>query len=305
MIEEIPGDLLQWLRGFYFVAQRGSVTQATAVMGREQPTITRQIKCLEKELDVTLFDRSSGTMKLTPEGRILFEKAVTLFEDVKEIRDEFRKKQLEHKGKIAIATSHGIIESFLSRYVVEFRNAHPQVIFHMEGGTFEAALERVESSEADFGIVFTDSVPGSMNSYDLFETGLKLIAPKNNAFFPGRAPTLRQIARIPLILFSRTGGSIEPFMEKWFAAERLKPNVIMTHNNFVSVKKYVALGIGAALLSGYALSEEDEKRFDVFALDRYFPKRKIGIVVRKRKYLSPAAKAFIRAIKPDIQLSKQ
>ena len=44
MIEEIPGDLLQWLRGFYFVAARGSVTQATLVMGREQPTITRQIK---------------------------------------------------------------------------------------------------------------------------------------------------------------------------------------------------------------------------------------------------------------------
>ena len=66
MIEEIPGDLLQWLRGFYFVAERGGVTQAAVVMGREQPTITRQIQCLEKELGVTLFDRSSGKMKLTP-----------------------------------------------------------------------------------------------------------------------------------------------------------------------------------------------------------------------------------------------
>ena len=64
MIEEIPGDLLQWLKGFYYVAEKGSVTQATIVMGREQPSITRQIKCLGKELGVTLFDRSSGKMKL-------------------------------------------------------------------------------------------------------------------------------------------------------------------------------------------------------------------------------------------------
>jgi DNA-binding transcriptional LysR family regulator len=304
MIEEIPGDLLQWLRGFYFVAQRGSVTQATTVMGREQPTITRQIKCLEKELGTTLFDRSSGTMKLTPEGKILFEKAVNLFEDVKEIRNEFRKKQIEHRGKVAIATSHGIIESFLPRYLVEFRSAHPKVIFHIEGGIFETALEKVESSEADFGIVFTDSIPGTMDSYDLFETGLKLIAPKNNPFFSTKIPTLRQIARTPLILFSRTGGSIDPFMERWFATERLKPNVIMTHNNFVSVKKYVALGMGAALLSGYALSEEDEPYFDIFSLDRYFPRRKIGIVLRKRKYLAPAVKAFIRTIKPNIEFVK-
>ena len=98
MIEEIPGDLLQWLRGFYFVAERGGVTQATLVMGREQPTITRQIKCLEKELGVTLFDRSSGKMKLTPEGRNVLEHVITLFEDVKEIRNT-RKYTWSTKGR--------------------------------------------------------------------------------------------------------------------------------------------------------------------------------------------------------------
>jgi DNA-binding transcriptional LysR family regulator len=303
MIEEIPGDLLQWLRGFYFVAERGSVTQATLVMGREQPTITRQIKCLEKELGVTLFDRSSGKMKLTPEGRVLFEKAISLFEDVREIRSEFRKEQLEYQGKIVIATSHAIIDSFLPRYISKFRTTHPRVSFHMEGGVFETALEKVDSGEADFGIAFADSVPATMVCYDLFETGQKLIAPKNNTFFPGTSPTLRQIAQAPLILFSRTG-SIEPFIERRFAKERLKPNVVMIHNNFVSVKKYVALGLGIALLSGYAVSEEDEKTIDIFSLDRYFPRRRMGLLLRIRKYLSPAVKAFIRTVKPSIQFNR-
>ncbi|MBW1913143.1 MAG: LysR family transcriptional regulator, partial [Deltaproteobacteria bacterium] len=49
MIEEMGGDFLQWLRGFYYVAKRGSMTLAALEMGRNQPTISHQIKCLENE----------------------------------------------------------------------------------------------------------------------------------------------------------------------------------------------------------------------------------------------------------------
>lgn len=303
MIDEIPGDLLQWLRGFYFVAQKGSVTQATIVMGREQPTITRQIKCLEKELGVTLFDRTSGKMKLTPEGKLLLEKAISLFEDVKEMRTGFKREGIGFRGKIVIAASHTIIDSFLPRYIVQFRTAHPGVTFHLDGEVLESVIEKVESAEVDLGIAFADSVPKSVVCYDLFETGQVLIAPKHHTFFTGKTPTLRQIAKTPLILFSRTG-SIEPYIEKGFAKERLKPNVVMTQNNFVSVKKYVALGLGAAILGGNGVSEEDRETFDIFPLDPCFPKRKYRLLLRKKKYLFPALKAFIRTIKPDIPFAK-
>jgi len=131
----------------------------------------------------------------------------------------------------------------------------------------------------------------------------KLITPKNHPFFSGKSPTLRQIAQVSLILFSRTG-SIEPFIERGFAKEGLKPNVVMTHNNLMSVKKYVALGLGAALVSGYAVSKEEKRSIDVFPMDRYFPKRKYGLLLRKKKYVSPVVKALIRTIKPDIEFKK-
>ena len=79
----------------------------------------------------------------------------------------------------------------------------------------EEVFEKVESSEADFGITAIDSVPKTMVCHDLFETELKLISSKNNRFFRRKAPTLKQIAQSPLVLFSRTG-SIEPFIEKRF-----------------------------------------------------------------------------------------
>jgi len=294
---------MQWLRGFYFVAEKGSVTQAAIAMRRGQPTITYQIKRLEKELGVTLFDRSSGKMKLTPEGRNVLEHVITLFEDVKEIRNTRREVHLEYEGKICIVASHAVVDSFLPPYITQFITTHPRVTFHVEGGVVEVVFEKVEASEADFGIASVDSVPGTMVCHTLFESGLNLISHKKNRLFRGKSPTLRQIAQTPLVLFSRTG-SAEPFIEKRFTEEGLKPRIVMTLNNFVSVKNYVAQGLGVAILSGFAVSEDDKKTFDVFSLNRYFPKRKYGLLIKKKKYFSPAVKAFIRSIKPDIQFKK-
>jgi DNA-binding transcriptional LysR family regulator len=303
MIDEIPGDLIQWLRGFYFVAEKESVTQAAIAMRRGQPTITYQIKCLEKELGAILFDRSSGKMKLTSEGKDVLENVISLFEAVKEIRNTPGKNHQEYKGKIVIAASHAVVDSFLPQYIVKFAEHHPLVVFHVAGEVIEKVFEKVASSEADLGITAIDSVPNTMACHDLFETELMLITSKNNRFIRRKSPTLKEIAQCPLVLFSRTG-SIEPFLEKRFDEEGLKPRIVMTLNNFVSVKNYVAQGLGVAILSGFAVSEEDKKTFDVFSLNRYFPKRKYGLLIKKKKYFSPAVKAFIRNIKPDIQFKK-
>ena len=65
MIEEVGGDYLQWLRGFYYVAKTGSFSLAGLEMGRHQTTITHQVKCLESMYGVTLIDRSKGKCEYT------------------------------------------------------------------------------------------------------------------------------------------------------------------------------------------------------------------------------------------------
>jgi len=74
----------------------------------------------------------------------------------------------------------------------------------------------------------------------------------------------------------------------------------MTLTNFEDIKKYVNIGIGVSVLDEYTLTEEDKDKLDIYSLDRYFDKRDYGMIIRKNKYLSPHARAFIRTIKPDI-----
>jgi DNA-binding transcriptional LysR family regulator len=302
MIEEMSGDFFQWLRGFYFVAQRGSVTQGAMEMGRNQPTVSHQIKCLEEAFGVTLFDRSKGKMLLTPEGEAFLKKTISVFEIIKEIKSEIGTSQLEHQGSVVIATTHAIIHYFLPQFIVNFRERHPNVSIEIEGGGLEMILGKIESAEADFGIANLEKVPEGLLSYDLFETELKLIAPKKNGFKIGKSPTLHQISEAPFICFPGSS-TITPLIKRRFEEEGLELNEVLCLNNYESVKKYVTLGQGTAILDDYAITESDRERLNIFPLDRFFNKRTYRLILRKRKYLPPAAMAFIRFIKPDTDLT--
>lgn len=298
MIEQIGGDFFQWLRGFYYVAKRGSVTQAALEMGRNQPTVSHQIKCLETEFGVTLFDRSSGRMELTPEGKVLLDKVVSLFEVVMEMKGEIGERRLEQKGKVMIATTHAVIHFFLPPFVADFRKTHPEVDLEIEGGGLEMILAKVESAEVDFGIAQMFSVPAGFQYHDIFQTSLVLIAPRKNPFGLKRASSLQEISRAPFVFYPRSS-TLVPYVENRFLEAGLSLKVKLVLNNYDSVKKYVAMGLGVSILDDYALTENDRQRLDIFPLDRYFKARWYGLILRKRKYLSPAAKAFLRTIRPE------
>ena len=302
MIDEMGGDFLQWLRGFYFVAKNKSVTQACREVRRNQPTISHQIKCLEKEFGLTLFDRSRGKMELTPEGQVFLEKAISVFEVIKDMKSTGSEDPALLKGHIVIATTHAVIHYFLPKYVLMFREQYPHIHFDMEGGGLKILLDQIESASADFGIANLKHVPDTLTYHQLFGTTPVLITKKNNPFFRKKAPSLIKIAEAPFILFPRSS-TITPLIENTFARHDLDLNIVLTLNNFEDVKKYVSMGVGVSILDDYTITEEDRNRLDVFALNRYFKKRQYGLIIRKKKYIAPHVKAFIWAIKPDIPLA--
>jgi len=298
MIEEMRGDFFQWLRGFYYVAITRSVSLAAAEMGRNQPTISHQIKSLEKELGVTLFDRSKGSMELTPEGRTLLSPTISIFEIVKEMKGAVcSADNLSLSGEVIIATTHAVVLYFLPKFIVDFKAKYPNVNFDIRGGGIDIIFDAVESGHVDFGIVSLEETPERFICYELFETRLVLIVPKNGRFPVGKEPTLEVISQFPLILFPKSS-SVTQRIRKRFSENGLKPNVVLILNNFEIVKKYVELGMGVSILDDYAIEKGDEQKFNIFPLDRFFKLRRYILILRKRKYLSPHVRAFISSIKP-------
>lgn len=88
MIEELNGDFIQWLRGFYYIAETGSIRRAAQLMNRSASTLSYQLKELEENLNTVLFDRYRKGMLITPEGRKLLDWTISTFETLKGLRSE-------------------------------------------------------------------------------------------------------------------------------------------------------------------------------------------------------------------------
>lgn len=295
MIEEFGGDFIQWLRGFYYVATTGSVSMASKSMGRNQPAISHQIKSLEEELNVTLFDRSKGKMALTSEGSELLEKTISIFEIVKEVRAELGRDIMDVCGAISIATTHAVNLFYLPGFIVPFQRKYKDVFFDIKGGPLETIMESVEASDVDFGIANFVEVPDFVTFEELFKTRLVLIAPQYDVFEIGKKLTLEKLKILP-ILTPPQSSTIYTLMSNLAHIENFNWNVVQTVNEFSLVKRYVQLGFGVGIIDEYAISEDRDK-FSIYSLDEFFGERSYGVVARKRKYMTPQAKRFIKSLK--------
>lgn len=301
MIDEFGGDFFQWLRGFYFVAKTGSVTRAAEAMRRNQPAISHQIKCLEEHFGIMLFNRSKGTMELTSEGQVILAKVISVFELIEEMKEQIREDKLNVAGIIRIATAPSVILYYLPRFLMEFEISYPHVRFDIQAGDVELTMASIEAAAVDFGITSLIDIPDDMIAFDLFETDLRLITALNHPLSREGNITLEAISRAPYISLP-PASTITSVIEKRFAQNGLNLNTILIFNNYEIVKKYVELGFGVAILDDFAVTSEDRKRLLIFDLDKFFGKREYQIVLRKKKYLNPAVRTFLRMLSPRFSL---
>jgi DNA-binding transcriptional LysR family regulator len=268
-------------------------------MGRSQPTISRQVKWLEQQFGPPLLDRSGPKVTLTPEGRIIFDKTIAIFELVKEMKGVLSRTLLQLEGEVSIATTHAINQNFLPAYDLRFLKQYPMVVFNLQGGGKDIILSNVKFGESDCRIIDSKSISDEFVYHDLFETTPVLIKKKAWRIPIDTPPSLTQIASAPFIGHPKTS-TLTPWIEELFTGAALKLNTIMIINNYDIVKRFVASGAGVSILDDYTITEEDKDTLGVFTLEEYFPPRKFGIIFRKRKYLAPALRAFHLSLKTDI-----
>lgn len=292
MIKEFGGDYIQWLRGFYQVAQSGSVSAAARVLNLRQPTVSHQIKCLEEHYGVTLFDRSKGGMVLTPEGREMLGHAISIFESVEEILERLNPRKTDFSGTISIASTHALIVYFLAPYVTRFSKQYPAVNFELIGGMLDLIEKGVDTGTADFGVVYLDPAGLRYAENFLFNTSLSLIASHKNQFGIKEGISLADISSLPFLGYP-PNSTIKDLVYRRFKQEGCSINSLLILNHFEAIKTFVKLDMGVSIIFDYALTEYDKSQMQIISLYEYFGDIPIGTITRKRKYLAPASKAFL------------
>lgn len=141
------------LRNFLAVADYGNVTHAAEALLISQPALSTQIKALEKELGHPLFERVHRSVELTPEGRLLKERAQEILALHENTLAEFRTLEHNNGGEITI----GCAETHLMRHVADafaaYKESHPLATFTLLSGGTEQVLEKLSVGSIDIALI--------------------------------------------------------------------------------------------------------------------------------------------------------
>lgn len=293
-------DRLKPLRAFCQTVRLGSVSRAAEALFVSQPAITLQLQALERELGVTLFERSGRRLTPSREGELLYEMALPLVESLDGLDDSFRNRiRGLDAGELNIAANSSTILYLLPRIVENFRRQYPDVRLTLHNAISADGTDLLRSDAVDLAIGSMLDVPADLSYAPVYRFEPLLITPPEHPLASKPKPTLEDLSPYPLILPPKRQITYR-LVDLVFQQNRVPYTVALEVGGWEVIKQYVAMGMGISIVTSICLTDADRGKLVTRPLSDYFPSRSYGVVVRKGKYLSAQARAFIELIKPDL-----
>lgn len=288
---------LKQLRAFCRTSQKGSVSVAAETLFLSQPSVTLQIQALERELNVVLFERQGPRIKLTPQGKALFELAYPLVEGIDNIQESLADYFGEmESGELNIAAGESTILYILPDPVRGFTEAHPNIRLKLQNVTGRDGLAMLRADEVDFAVGSMLEVPDDIIYRPTVTFDPMLITSLDHPLAGREQVTLEEISPYGLILPPRHLSTWR-IVDLVFRQHGVPYQVSLEAGGWEVIKRYVERGMGISIVTDVCLGAED--RLARIPINQYFPQRSYGIVLRKGRYLTPQAKRFIELMAPD------
>jgi DNA-binding transcriptional LysR family regulator len=282
---------LKQLRAFCYAAQTQSISKAAERLFLSQPSVSLQVRALEQELEITLFERKGPRISLTPEGQVLYELASPLVDGIDHLPDAFAERRGDlDTGELNIAAGESTILYILPELMARFAHQHPGIRLRLHNVTGRDGLAQLRADEVDFAVGSMLEVPDDISYEPIYDYDTVLITSRDHPLAEMSEPTLADISPHGLILPPRhlsTWGVVDLV----FRQHGLDYKVTLEAGGWEVIKKYVERGLGVSIVSAICLT--DKEHLSVRPLGKYFPSRSYGVVLRRGKFLSPAAKRFI------------
>jgi DNA-binding transcriptional LysR family regulator len=301
------GNTLKQLRAFCTVARTGKMTDAADELFISQSAISLQIKALEEEMDVILFDRRGPRIQLTPDGRKLLDMSRPLVEGMDGLSERFDKEVRGNlnSGKLVIAAGESTIMYILPVLVSTFREQYPKIRVELRNVTGRDGLTMIREDEVDFAIGSMLDVPSDISYEPMYSFDPALIMPLGHKLAEKKNIQIKDIAPYGLILPPKRLTTWR-MVDRIFQQHGVPFKVVLEVGGWEVIKRYVELDFGISITTGICLRRNDP--LVVRNMSQYFPKRSYGVVKRRGRHLSLAARTFLEVIKdvpmPDLPYIK-
>ena len=280
------------LRVFLEVAQRGGITAAANALHLTPPAVSMQIKELENQVGLQLFDRNGRTLGLSTAGEYFVVHAKRMLGALRDADNAMaRFKKLEH-GLLTV----GMVSTakyFVPRLLALFRQEHPGIEVRLTvANNRESLMAQMEAGEVDLSIMGRPPPELSTRSEAFAAHPLVFVAPPGHPLMRIGHPPLKALAGYPFIVREQGSGT-RSAMESFFAEDRFEPQITMEMSSNEAIKQAVMADMGISFLSLHTLGLELRlgllQRVDVEGTPVM---RTWHVVHLQSKVLSPAAEAF-------------
>lgn len=263
------------------VAEVESVTRAAQLLHLVQPAVTRQIKTLEEELGVVLFDRTRQGMVLTSAGEVFLAHARRALQELERARSELTPVPGEVTGLVSVGVLESLLDLIVPALVDSVAAKLPGVKLQLLSGVSRHLKEWLDDGLVDVALLYNVADTTSMRVQPLLDELLWAVAPPEAGLLPTRPATWEQLFSEALIL-PTVGHSLRTLIDKARADIPLEPKIIVETNSLNIQKQMVLAGRGWTILpaagvvgdiqegrlSGSPLSEPSVSRSVVIGLPR-------------------------------------
>lgn len=293
---------LQQLRYIWEVNRQGlNVSEAAHALFTSQPGVSKQIRALEDELGVQIFERRGKQLvAVTPAGKQILEASGQVLNRVKGIKalaDDLRD---EGKGALSIATTHTQCRYVLPQVIQRFRSRYPNVSLHMHQGTPLQIAKAAADGTADFAIA-TEALElfSELTMLPCYRWNRAVIVPKGHPLASVKRLSIKRLSEYPLVTynFGFTGRSK---LDDAFEREGYKADVVFTAADADVIKTYVRLELGVGIVARMAIEKGADD--DLVAIDasHLFEPSVTKIAFRHGTHLRGYMAGFIEMFAPHI-----
>ena len=283
------------------VNQGLNITNAADSLHTAQPGISNQIKSLEEELGVSLFERNGKHIaRLTRAGEALVGHFNRVLDEVEVIEKTAADHADPGRGSLTIATTHTQARYVLPTVISRFVEKYPDVTLHIHQGTPTQIAEMTAAGFADVAI--------ATEALELFE-GLCLLpcyrwnrcimTPKGHPLVKEKLLTLEAVCQYPIITYV-FGVADRSFINQAFVERGLDFNVVLTAADAEVIKTYVRHGLGIGLVARMAYDREQDQDLQVLDAGHLFEESVTSLAIRKSAGLRDYMFDFIEMFSPHL-----
>jgi len=278
------------------VASEGSFTRAAQKLYVSQPTVSKMVRNLEEELGVTLFDRSGKQVKLTDAGEIIHSTAQNMIKSFQNVSSELDDLMQLKKGSIHIGLPPMVGSRFFPQVIQKYRQKYPDIRIQLvEDGAVKIEND-VQSGALDLGVVVLPVNENLFDSFSIVNENLMLLTHPTHLLSKRDSVKLGELEQEPFILFRRDFALHDRIVTECVKTG-FHPDIVYESSQWDFISEMVIAKLGVALLPETICRQVNQDQVAIIPLvDPVIPWN-LGVIWRKDRYLSFAAREWIRFTK--------